>query len=405
MIPVMDSPQVIDGYIMVDISTDRIDSALKNLALTDKSQIYLLDQSTSQIYQNRKTHPAKNGLPKGILSSEKGYQIVGDQLIVYRTLGSCNWKLVVVLPYKTIVAPATDVFNICFITLFVTILLISLLSFIISRKINRPITELIARINQVENENFTPSIPTEQYGEIGLIRRKFEDMVGRIDSLINEVYISSIRQKEMEYTNLVNQINPHFLYNVLQLIQTEAVLNDNENINDIVVRLSYLLRYSMNNTNPIVTFEEMYEFTQNYLELYRKRFTSTFCYSINLDERLRKQTILKFILQPIVENSIRHGFRDKKSGGQIDISIYLRDHVIYLEVYDNGQGITPERLEKIRKSLNKEPKAASIGLQNTNQRIHIHYGPQYGISIYSEYQCYTRVVCTLPCQEGEKDNV
>ena len=404
IIPVMDS-QAVSGYIMVDISTSRIDSALQNLALTDKSQIYLMDQSTSQIYKNGKTLSAGSDLPKEVLSSEKGYQVVGDRLIVYTTLESWSWKLIIISPYKAIVAPATDVFNICFITLFITILLISFLSFIISRKINRPIAELIVRINQVEHENFTPAVPTEQYGEIGLIRREFEDMVGRIDSLINEVYISNIRQKEMEYTNLVNQINPHFLYNVLQLIQTEAVLSDNETINDIVVRLSYLLRYSMNNANSIVTFEEMYEFTGNYLELYRKRFTSTFSYSMELDERLRKQSVLKFILQPIVENSIRHGFKDKKNGGQIDISIYLRNHVIYLEVYDNGQGIPPERLKEIRNSLNEEPKAASIGLQNTNQRINIRYGSEYGISIDSEYQCYTRVICTLPYLEGENGNV
>lgn len=401
VLPVTGSTREITGYVMCEISTERIDNLLSNLTFVKESRVYLLNMEGDQAYQQGGiTVSLENaGFSHDYFQDQTGYQIDDKDLVVYTTAGN-GWKIAVVSPYDQIVAPATNVMNICIAALVVSVFLTVLLSVVIARRVKKPLDELVTRISQVENRDFTVMKPVNQYGEIGVIRKKFESMIGQIDRLINEVYLGNLRQKEMEYENLINQINPHFMYNVMQLIQTEAVLSDNEVINDIVVRLSGLMRYTMDNSQTAVALWQEYEYTENYLELYRKRFSNFFTYRIDLDERLRDYQVLKFQLQPIVENSIRHGMKNRKNGGEIRISIYRLENRIIFEVYDNGQGMSPQRLAEVRENLENTGATGSIGLQNTHQRVRLRYGSPYGIELESEYGSYTRVVCTIPYEEN-----
>lgn len=237
-----------------------------------------------------------------------------------------------------------------------------------------------------------------QPGEIVLIRKRFEEMVQQIDELVNKVYLDEIYRKEMEYEQLVNQINPHFLYNVLQLIQSKAVLSENYEINDIVVALSKLLRYAMNNQAKIVTVEEECDYVSNYLLLYEQRYTGKFTYKIRLEGRAAQCRIMKFAIQPIVENCIKHGLR-RQGGGSIRICAGVQEDMLRISVWDNGNGIPQERLENLKRYIREtSEKEESIGLRNVYQRLKLMYDGRAGMEIESEEGKYTKVIILIPAE-------
>ncbi len=325
-------------------------------------------------------------------------------MISYTTLQSNGWKIVCISSYAFIWISLKPTLNICAFSFVVCLMISFLVSLMLVKYIETPLNRLVFRMNQVENNDFTPVVEDGvQYQEIAVIRDRFEKMVCYMNELINKNYLSELRRKEVEYDNLSNQINPHFLYNVLQLIQTEAIMNGNEQIEEIVISLSQMMRYALNNKQKLVHLSQEYEYTVHFLELYKKRYKKMFTYTIDIPEYLLEKPALKFILQPLVENCIRHGFRDKKNGGMITIIGIESGRVIVLSVTDNGCGMSGERLARVREHIEQQSVGQSVGLANTNQRLKLQYGDGYGITIDSEEGCYTKVICTFPLEEWGSD--
>lgn len=194
--------------------------------------------------------------------------------------------------------------------------LIIIVSYIIADFIKRPLNELAARMQQVGQQNFE-TVPIKhkqsQPGEIVVIRNRFEEMTEQIDELVNKVYMDEIYQKNMEYENLVNQINPHFIYNVLQLIQSKAVLSENYEIDDIVVSLSRMMRYTMSNNSKMVTIKEETDYVRNYLDLYQKRYSRKFVYEINIEyigDEQSEYLSAKLNHSGYMENKIKYPFAE-----------------------------------------------------------------------------------------------
>ena len=209
----------------------------------------------------------------------------------------------------------------------------------------------------------------------------------------------------MELEALMNQINPHFLYNALQLIQTRAVLDENREIEDMVTSLGSMLHYTMNKSSEYVCLDEELAYIENYLAFYKARFHARFTYEILCSDEARACRTLKFILQPIVENCFTHGLRDKKAGGVLSVRVEEAGEALLLHVYDNGSGIAPDRLAALRAALASEaPGGASygIGLLNTHARIRLVYGPGCGVGVTSIEGEYTEVSIRIP-REVQQD--
>lgn len=398
------SEQVQLGYVICDIYMEKAASLPVNMGETDNVRAYLVSSGTSDYYDFREKdifHDKDGNITKYLGGKDNEFQAADQDFIIYSRMEASDWYIVVVYLYKDIIAPAAAAQNIGFMMLAAGCITIGILGWFIAGKFRRPIDELLQRIHQVEQHDFqSVEVPAAdiQPGEILQIRNHFEAMTRQIDELVHKVYLQEIYQKTIEYENLVNQVNPHFIYNVLQLIQARAVMNDDDEIDDIVVALSRLMRYTMENKDKIVTVKEECGYIESYLDLYQRRYRHKFSYEIVLEKDVEMLPVLKFIMQPVVENCIKHGFKGLKREGHVKIHIYRDGDKIRFLTEDNGKGIAPDRLEELRKYMENadDQSLHSIGLKNTCRRLQLVYGEEAGITLESVADECTKICCYIP---------
>lgn len=226
-------------------------------------------------------------------------------------------------------------------------------------------------------------------------------MLERIEGLIDENVARELLVKNSEIRALQNQINTHFIYNVLESIKMMAEINEEYAISDAITSLGSLLRYSMKWVSGNVTVGEEISYIQNYLELINLRFDYEIRLSLKIPEHIIAQEIPKMSLQPIIENAIYHGIEELAE----DASIYMKgqDFGTYftIEITDSGKGMTLEQLQRLEKKIAGEIDVGGgsgngIGLKNVQDRIHMAFGPDYGISVQSKEGCYTKVIVKIP---------
>lgn len=218
-------------------------------------------------------------------------------------------------------------------------------------------------------------------------------------------------KKQAQYLALQNQINPHFLYNTLENIRSEALFQGNESVANMTEALSTFFRYTMSNLENMVTLKEELDNVQIYFSIQKHRFEERIHLSVSYEEEdawCLKCRIPKLTLQPIVENSIIHGLEQKIGEGTIRIIIRCTEKRLLIQISDDGIGMKPEVLERLNKQLN-EPVFESIQLSsnkggiaivNVNNRIHLLFGEEYGMTVYSTYKMGTDTVINLPLERG-----
>lgn len=245
--------------------------------------------------------------------------------------------------------------------------------------------------------------------EIGDLSMHLGKMLNNINNLINEVYLAQIQKQQLEASQkdiqlqvLNSQINPHFLFNILESIRMKAVTNSETEIASAIKLLSNILRKSLSTKNEPIFLSHELELVTSYLELQKFRFEDRFNYKINVYCPIDNQKVLPFITQPIVENAFRHGIEEmgnKRSGGYISVTVMQEEDFLIIRVADNGVGIEEQILEDIKSKLAAsfgEAPSEHIGIINVHQRIQLIYGTAYGISISSEKDKGTIVTIRLP---------
>lgn len=238
--------------------------------------------------------------------------------------------------------------------------------------------------------------------------RSFNDMSEHIDRLVNDNLIASINEKNARIEALEAQVSPHFLYNTLQAIGAEALLNDEQRIYEMLVRLANNMRYSINGAKEVTLAEEL-EFTENYIELQRLRMGEHLQVSHRVERELLGTYVPKCGLQQIVENTIKYGRSGDIDSLHLEIDIYRQGITIVIRVWDNGAGMSEERLEEIRERIAaREPaRTTGIGLVNLSSRLHMMYGERAQMHIESSddpenhHTCITLLLETEPEQRRE----
>lgn len=256
------------------------------------------------------------------------------------------------------------------------------------------------------------NIRINRYGsdEMGQLGHEIDIMLDTIERLMNENLSRELLMKNSEIKALQNQINVHFIYNVLESIKMMAEIDEKYEISDAVTSLGKLLRYGMKFTAKNVTVEQEIEYIRNYLDLINLRFDYQIILAINMPDMIYKQEIPKMTLQPIVENAIYHGIEELAEDSSIYIKGYMTKDDVIIEITDSGQGMTQETIDQIHKKIAGEIESGGgsgngIGLKNVQDRIRISFGTQYGISLYSKEKCYTKVVVKLPItHKGDNSN-
>lgn len=296
------------------------------------------------------------------------------------------------------------IFHILLILLFTTIAVGILVTRLLSGYITRPIkilTDHIRKISETDNFSHDPDIE-QSNDEIGEIGKAVNHMTDHIQTLLRQQAEIYEQKRSVEISLLQSQINPHFLYNTLDSIRWMAVIQGSKNIEQTTSALERLLRNMAKGIGDKITLREELKLVGDYIYIQQVRYVEIFDYICQIPETLMDCLIIKFTLQPIVENAILHGIEPMKQFGEIEISAREEEGDLYIMIEDNGVGMTEKELSQLRSSLSNTDKNAlsGIGVSNVDARLKLHYGAGYGLTYESSPGEFTRVTVHIPKEEG-----
>lgn len=277
--------------------------------------------------------------------------------------------------------------------------LIIFLSIYIPQSITEPITELSEVTDQVAKGDLSVRSNVDSGGEVGVLSDSLNSMIDKINELLSQVTTEQTRLRKAELELLQSQINPHFLYNTLDTIVWLAEGSDKAKVVSMVESLSEFFRTSLNQGKDIISIKEEIQHVRSYLEIQQVRYQDILDYEIDIPEEMYKYQIPKITIQPLVENALYHGIKNKRRLGKITVTGEVTDKVI-IYVSDNGIGMTEERNKEVMdRILGKSPDSeVGFGLYNVNERIRLKFGDGYGIDITSKYEEGTVSKVTLPLE-------
>jgi two-component system sensor histidine kinase YesM len=402
------------GYMFVSLKESDLEGVYRNFNSTQNLS-YIVDDEGYII-----SHPNKNLIntkAEGDLltaQEENSEQTIirgtnnGNIMVSIDTIRNTGWKVVHISSMSTVSQNMKKMLTYFMIVLLLTCVLIAAITFRVSRRIGRPLNELGRRVSKFANGDMT--LEDEEFttgDEIEQLNNSFNNMMQRIRSLIEEVYEAKIRKheaelnsKEAELTLLQAQINPHFLYNTLEIIRWKAMfLTDGENeVAEIVSTLSDFFRLSLSKGNKIISLKDEIDHAKNYITIMNYRYPNKIVVEWYVDESMLDRKVPKIVLQPVIENAIYHGIKPKVEQGVIDVYIRRKDNNIELVVKDNGAGMSSETVESLNGILSgaETEYKGGYGLRNVNQRIKLIFGDNYGIKISSTLGVGTCVCIYLP---------
>jgi len=317
--------------------------------------------------------------------------VVEGNFWFYRTAGNGKLQIVQAEPNNVIMTAMYRTLIIGILVALFAILGAVLFAILFSSIVSKPIVLLSEKMRKVTLKDYDATGKSGRYDEIGLLEDSFNTMMTRNQELVTREYQSKIEKRNAQIHALQAQINPHFMYNTLQVIGGMALRKNAPEIYTVTVALSDILRYSLNFSREMVPLREEIQYLQSFLRIQNERFANRINLNIDIPDELMECLIPKLILQPILENTFEHGLTDKKGGWVIKIQGFeTTGGDMKIVVSDNGMGIGQERLVQIRDDLARGADKAidsgkHIGLNNVNSRIRLRYpGGEYGVSVESE---------------------
>jgi len=315
----------------------------------------------------------------------------GREILVKSSLDRHNWIFMNVIPYNNVRARITGVTKFILFIAFGAIVASLFLSFLFSKAITKPIKKLGRVFKEVRNGNLNVEYKVDGMDEIGELGQSFNIMIKQINSLIETKYIYEIAKTKAEFKALQAQINPHFLYNTLQTVNSMAMVNNTEGINTIITCLAEMMRYSIDiNENKVPLAMEL-KHVKDFVDIQVLKFPEILEVIYNIEDEALENDVLKLTIQPVVENAIKYGVGKGSGKCIVKISAYVLKDKLIVEVEDNGPGIDGETLEKLVDALKRNAENTldetsdrfHIGLKNVDKRIKIFFGTQYGLTIKS----------------------
>jgi two-component system, sensor histidine kinase YesM len=316
-----------------------------------------------------------------------------------------NFKIVTMVPVKSITANANKTSMLALTLILISSIIAIILIYFFSKFLSNRISRLSTQINEITKGNLDTKLNLAGNDEIGKLANQFNFMIDNIKKLMSDIKeaeilknLQVIREKEIKFKMLASQINPHFLYNVLESIRMKALINGDKETSHIVKQLGYLMRRNLEVSSSDVPLTSEFEMVQSYLEIQKFRFGTRLSYDIFIDSLSKPINIPPLSVQPLVENALIHGLRNKEKDGFVSLKARMIDHELLIEVVDNGQGISQDKLKEIKERLNdiNDNDGRHIGLSNVHQRLRLAYGESYGLKVESEPNFGTRVYFTIP---------
>ncbi len=295
----------------------------------------------------------------------------------------------------------------------ILLIILSVVSYFLNALILKRLHILRDSMKKMRQGDFSFEIPVRGGGEVGELAHHFRKMLSKINELIADAVNKKAASKEAELRSLKNQIDSHFLYNTLENIKMMAEVDGRYAISDALTSLGGLLRYNLKWTSEYVRLRDEIAHIANYIAIMNVRFERKVELATAIEPGYLAQEVLKMSLQPIVENAVKHGFREGESGDmRIEIEAWREEDAMIIAIADNGEGMNAGALKALNSKLASDPsnrvlepdgtadagerEGSGIGLQNVQQRIRLFYGHAYGLQVESEEGRYTRVLMRIP---------
>jgi two-component system sensor histidine kinase YesM len=390
-----DQMSSLKNMVYVELDSNVIFDSLVNVRSSDYG-IFIDDQEGNSIYSYQSGHQAPKTLRKDVGPSPMVDQGVDsndqDFIVIQKEIDVTNWKMTFYVPKDAVGIDAEKILQATILTVSICLLGLVFVIWILSATFVKRIYRLNKTMKQVTRGDLSVEIVVDSNDEIGELTGRFKDMLQSINELFHEVYRSKVVQKDAELKALQAQINPHFLYNSLSLINWKAIHIEAYDISRITTTLSKFYRTTLNRGQDVISIQDELENTKSYVELQLIMHNDSFDFIYEADPIVMQFDMIKLILQPIVENAIEHGIDNKREGrGMLRIGVDMIDDVLVFTIEDNGPGMTEE---VIRTVLGQQSK--SYGLFNAQERIRIYFGEEYGIAIHSEIGQGTIVQVRIP---------
>ncbi|MBU7591261.1 cache domain-containing sensor histidine kinase [Metabacillus halosaccharovorans] len=401
---VSDSSKEVIGFIDIVIKASVFKDILHDASLKTSGTIQIQSESGTILF----SHPqfAKNSPLSGrklIEENSSGYFTKGSEFFVYDTSELTGWKFIRYTPLTEITKEANEIRSLIVLTVgSILIFTIGLYIFITSRLI-LPLRILKKKMKQASQGDLEVKFENKGTDEIAELGENFNSMLIKIKALLMKSVNEQKQLKTAELRTMQAQINPHFLYNSLETIIWMTEARKTEQVIEITKALSHFFRISLSKGKDVISLEDEINHIRNYLTIQKMRYQDILDVTFHLNEDILDYEIIKLTLQPIVENAIYHGIKNKRGKGFVRIKgDFTPEGYISIDVIDNGIGIKEDKLEEIRSQLSQgvpfEKEQGGFGMVNVHQRIHLRYGEPFGLTINSWYGSGTRVSLIIPAE-------
>lgn len=401
------------GVLGIELEVSALENLWDTSTLKNGTSLWVIDENNRIVF-----HPEEKWLGKEInaeLSQHFDQQhnvFTGEwenekMMFYYHTSPETNWTLVAMTPQKNIYEPLAGLNKKVMTAISISLMIAIVLSVGFANSIVKPLRRVQAGMKQTEEGEWIKLKPLKGTDEISSVVESYNMMIDKLSILVKNLTEAKLKhhrllfeKQSIEFQALQSQINPHFLHNTLETMNAYATINHEPKISEMTVALSQMFRYAVRNLE-VVTIKEEINHLQNYLIIAKHRFQREINIEVNIDQDLYNEEIVKLTMQPIVENAIQHGFGKKLDDGKIIINALKQKGLLIIEIKDNGQGISPEKLAELKAMLKQKDhqhirRGMGIGLSNVNRRIQIIYGERYGLAIDSIPGKGTTVTMIIP---------
>ncbi|WP_407271346.1 sensor histidine kinase [Radiobacillus sp. PE A8.2] len=405
--------QEVHGVILIDLKLRVIAETLVDVRLGKTGYLMVVDEQNQSIYQP--DDPLIETIPKGWLEGNAGTfsKQVNEQKLqfIFQQSPFAHWTTIGVFPAEETIFEIREIRFYLVVFVFILMLFGIPVSYFLASSISRPISQLMNFMRKAEGGQLDVRYKEQHDDEIGLLGRSFNKMLTQINHLLQLTERHERQKQEAEFRSLQANINPHFLYNTLDTIQWMARKQKAEDVAEVVESLAKLFRIGLSKGRDRIRLAEEIEHIERYLMIQKTRYREKLNFQIEIEEGKQSLYVLKFILQPIVENAIYHGIKERRGAGHIVVKVKEIKGKLSITIQDDGVGMSDEQLGGMRQALDEAiPRTENIketrdkkgyGMLNVQARILLAFGDGYGINIDSKEKVGTIVEILLPILKEE----
>lgn len=402
------------GVLLVDMNYSSVDQIMTELnGRNTRQYVYLSDDSGNLIY-----HPEQMQISSGIADENSKYEASLDdgvhrtvyngetRIVIVNTVSYTGWKMISVVPTSSLNFNMVRNREFLAFIVLITILMILILNRMVTLRVTKPLRTLADSIRDngvIENlhgeatDVFTTNVYIGGPKEVRYLGTTVQELIEQISNLMQEIVVEQEEKRRSELDALQSQVNPHFLYNTLDSIVWMIEGRRNKEAIFMIKQLASLFRISLSKGRTIIEIRDEIQHAENYCNIQRIRFKDSFKIKFDIPEDIMECCTVKLIVQPIIENAINYGVKEMDEDGEITVRGYRKDDDIYIDISDNGFGMTEEAVSNIfTDTEHVHAKGSGVGLINVQSRLSLIFGDKYGLIVKSEPDEGTTVSIHIP---------